>query len=142
MPTRACSHSVGGSSPDPKAISALRPTPLRVLRMALCFSAASALVAGLLGGGATPVAVGLLHAPWDKLAHLVTYAALALLLAAGFSGRRPLLSAGLACAIGVMDELTQGLHPGRHADLGDLGADLAGALAAAVIVRYFWKRGG
>lgn len=125
-----------------KTMPASRPTPLRALRMALCFSAAGVLVAGLLGGGATPMAVGLLHAPWDKLAHLVTYAALGLLLAAGFSRRRPLLAAGLACAIGVIDELTQGFHPGRHADLGDLGADLAGALLAAVVVRYFWKRGG
>lgn len=125
-----------------EAMRAPRPTPLLALRSALCFSAAGLLVAGLLGVGATPVAVGLVQAPWDKLAHLVTYALLGLLLAAGFSGRRPLLATGLAFAVGVIDEVQQAFQPGRHADLADLGADFCGALLAAMILWYLWGRRG
>lgn len=128
--------------PTDDATCAARPSPLRALRAALCFSAAALLVGAVLGGGATPAAVGLVPAPWDKLVHLATYATLGLLLAAGFSGRRPLLASGLAFAIGVIDEAMQAFYPGRHADLGDLGADLAGALVAALIVRHFRGRGG
>jgi hypothetical protein len=117
-----------------------RSTPLRALRAALFFSAAAVLVGVVLGGGATPVAVGLVPAPWDKLAHLATYATLGLLLAAGFSGRRPLLASGLAFAVGVIDEAMQAFHPGRHADLADLGADLAGALLAAALLWVLWGR--
>lgn len=116
------------------------PSRLLALRTALCFSAAGVLVLGLLGVGATPVAVGLVKAPWDMLAHLGTYAALGLLLGAGFSGRRPLLAASLAFAVGVVDEVMQAFHPGRHADITDLAADLAGALLAAAILRYLWGR--
>ena len=119
-----------------------RPTPLLALRSALCFSAAGLLVAALLGVGATPVAVGLVQAPWDKLAHIWAYAVLSLLLAAGFSGRRPLLATALAFAVGVIDETMQAFHPGRHADLADLGADLAGALLAATLLWYLWGRRG
>lgn len=115
---------------------------LRALRAALCFGAAGVLVAGLLGVGATSVAVGLIQSPWDKLVHIGTYATLGLLLAAGFSGRRPLLAAALAFAVGVIDEAMQAFHPGRHADLADLGADLAGALLAATLLWYLWGRRG
>ena len=116
------------------------PTTLPALRAALFFSAAGVLVASLLVGGSTPIAVGLVDAPWDKLAHLATSAVLALLLAAGFNGRRPLLAAGLAFAVGVIDEAMQAFHPGRHADLTDLSADLAGALLAAALLWVLWGR--
>ena len=118
------------------------PSRLLALRAALCFSAAAVLVLGLLGGGATPLAVGLVPAPWDKLAHLATYATLGLLLAAGFSGRRPLLAGSLAFAIGVVDEAMQAFHPGRHADLADLAADAAGILLAVAVLRLLWGRRG
>ena len=110
------------------------PPTLLALRTALCVGAAGLLVGGLLGFGATPMAVGLVPAPWDKLAHLAIFALLGLLLGAGFSGRRPLLAAFLAFAVGVIDEAMQAFHPGRHADLADLGADLCGALLAAAIL--------
>lgn len=119
---------------------ALRQAWLPALRAAFCFSAAGLLVAGVLVGGATPAAVGLIAAPWDKLVHLLTYATLGLLLAGGFNGRRPLLSAGLAFAIGVTDEAMQSFYPGRHADLADLGADLGGALLATALLWRLWGR--
>ena len=125
-----------------EAMRVSQPTPLQALRSALCFSAAGLLVAGLLGVGATPVAVGLVQAPWDKLAHIGAYAVLTLMLAAGFSGRRPLLATSLAFAVGVIDEAMQAFHPGRHAGFADLGADLAGALLAATLFWYLWGRRG
>jgi VanZ family protein len=116
------------------------PSPLIALRAALCFGAAGVLVGGLLGLGATSVAVGLVKPPWDLLAHLGTYALLGLLLGLGFSGRRPLLASCLALAIGVIDETTQLFHPGRHADLADLAADAAGILLAVAVLHFLWGR--
>ncbi|MFH1869395.1 MAG: VanZ family protein [Pseudomonadota bacterium] len=123
-----------------EAQRALRQAWQPALRAASCFSAAGLLVAGVLVGGATPAAVGLIDAPWDKLVHVLTYATLCLLLAGGFNGRRPLLAASLAFAIGVTDEAMQSFYPGRHADLADLGADLAGALLATALLRLLWGR--
>jgi VanZ family protein len=72
----------------------------------------------------------------------VTYGLLGLLLGMGFSGRRPLLASCLAFVVGVVDEVMQLFHPGRHADLLDLGADLCGALLAAAILWFLWGRRG
>lgn len=118
------------------------PPILLALRAVLCFGAAGALVAGLLGAGATPAAVGLFKPPWDLLAHLGTFVLLGLLLGAGFSGRRPLLAVSLTFAVGVIDETMQIFHSGRHAGFADLGADLCGALLAAVIIRLLWELRG
>lgn len=118
------------------------PSPLVALRAALCFGAAGVLVAGLLGVGATPAAVGLVRPPWDLLAHLGTYALLGLLLGWGFSGRRPLLASSLAFAVGVIDEAMQIFHPGRHADFADLAADCVGILLAMAVLRLLWGRRG
>jgi VanZ family protein len=118
------------------------PATLMALRAALCFGAAGVLVAGLLGVGATPVAVGLVRPPWDLLAHLGTYALLGLLLGWGFSGRRPLLASCLAFAVGVIDEAMQIFHPGRHADFADLAADCVGILLAMAVLRLLWGHRG
>ena len=125
----------------PTDATRVSPT-LMAVRAALCFSAAVALVAGLLGFGATPLAVGLFKPPWDLLAHLGTFVVLGLLLGAGFSGRRPLLASCLTVAVGAVDETMQLFHPGRHADLADLGADMAGALLATAILWLLWGRRG
>ena len=55
----------------------------------LCASSVLLMVAGLFVDGAQPVAVGLLTAPWDKLAHATVF------------------------AVGVADELHQATLPGR-----------------------------
>lgn len=94
-----------------------------------------ALVPGLFVGGAQPVAVGLVPAPWDKLAHLGLFALFALL--AGTAGGllrlrgAALLWLGFAVALllGVLDEWHQATLPGRAAGWDDLAADALGAAA-------------
>ncbi len=89
---------------------------------------------GLYVLGAKPVAVGLFTAPWDKLAHVATFAVVggATGLASGMLGWR----AALCCitgalVMGSLDELHQATLPGRHGDWGDLGADALGGLFGA-----------
>lgn len=70
-------------------------------------------------------AVGL-PSPWDKLAHMLTYAILAWLLRK--SGPSPLGATALAILYGLSDEWHQSFVPGRFCDATDLLADSAGAL--------------
>lgn len=88
--------------------------------------------------GSQPFASGLFPSPWDKLAHVTTFALIggATGLASGARGWRLVLScvAG-ALAIGAMDELHQAYLPGRSASWADLGADLVGGLFGAVVAR-------
>ena len=95
--------------------------------------------------GSQPFAVGIFPPPWDKLAHMVTFALIggAIGLASGQRGWRM----GLCCiagalVIGAMDEAHQAFLPGRQASWGDLGADLLGGLLGAALlgVRYEWAR--
>ncbi|AYQ30195.1 MULTISPECIES: VanZ family protein [unclassified Polaromonas] len=87
--------------------------------------------------GAQPVAVGLFPAPWDKLAHLLTFAVVGMAagLAGGLRGWRMALScvAG-ALLVGGMDELHQMFLPGRSASWADLAADAAGGLLGAAVL--------
>jgi VanZ family protein len=84
--------------------------------------------------GAQPVAVGLFPAPWDKLAHLLTFAVVGMAagLAGGMRGWRMVLCcvAG-ALLVGAMDEVHQMFLPGRSASWSDLAADAAGGLLGA-----------
>ncbi len=82
----------------------------------------------------------------DKLAHLLAYGVLGLLLMRGLrrSHRLPLLRAGaltlgLGGTYGVLDELHQIPLPGRSCTLGDIAADLLG-LALAGVVFWTWQR--
>ena len=88
-------------------------------------------------GGAQPVAVGLLPAPWDKLAHLLTFAVVGMAagLAGGMRGWRMVLCclAG-ALLVGGMDEVHQAFLPGRTASWADLAADAAGGLLGAAVL--------
>ena len=98
------------------------------------------LVAGLLVGGAQPVAVGLVPAPWDKLAHGAVFAMLAgaVGFASGLRGWRMLAVACVgAVSVGVVDEWHQLFLPGRAAGLDDVAADAVGAAfgAAALLQR-------
>lgn len=93
----------------------------------------------LFGGGARPEAVGLIPAPWDKLAHLVVFAGFAILLRAGL--RWPVwLALLVTLAIGAADELHQATLPGRFAALDDWFADLAGALLGLWLLRLWGRR--
>ena len=88
-------------------------------------------------GGAQPVAVGLFPAPWDKLAHLLTFAVVGMAagLAGGMRGWR-MVACCLAGAllVGGMDELHQMFLPGRSASWADLAADAAGGLLGAALL--------
>jgi len=101
---------------------------------ALAFAASAAM---LYVGGAQPVAVGLFPAPWDKLAHLLTFAVIggAAGLAGGMRGwRMAVCCLAGALLIGGMDELHQTFLPGRSASWADLAADAAGGLLGAAVL--------
>jgi uncharacterized protein YfiM (DUF2279 family) len=88
-------------------------------------------------GGAQPVAVGLFPAPWDKLAHLLTFAVVgaAAGLAGGMRGwRMALCCIAGALLVGGMDEVHQMFLPGRSASWYDLAADAAGGLLGAAVL--------
>ena len=127
----------------------LNSLPVRLL----CAAAVLLLVAGLFVGGSQPVAVGLLTAPWDKLAHAMVFAVLAALLALALHGKPPQLGARwalrpgaalavaavLAGAVGVADELHQATLPGRVAGLDDLLADAVGVCVGLWVARGVWR---
>ena len=92
---------------------------------------------GLFGLGAQPVAVGLVPAPWDKVAHAAVFAILAAAvgLASGLRGWRMVMLAVVGVLlVGVLDEWQQMFLPGRQAGLDDLAADVVGGLLGAWLV--------
>lgn len=110
--------------------------PGRRLRLAAGAAFVFASVA-LLYEGAQPGAVGLVPAPWDKLAHAALFALFGALAWIALGGRVPLASrfAPLAAiAVGVADEFAQSFAPGRVADGWDLLADAIGALVAVRVL--------
>jgi VanZ family protein len=93
--------------------------------------------ANLFWHGAQPYAVGLIPPPWDKLAHAIVYAGFAAAAWVMLGAARPtadVLAPAAALSVGVVDELLQGLHPGRVAGLADLAADAAGAILAVAVL--------
>jgi hypothetical protein len=97
----------------------------------LCATAAAVMILSLFYFGAQPVAVGMFMEPWDKLAHLITFAVLATLLWMGTAGRWPLMIVCLVALVGGLDEWHQAYLPGRHGDIGDFLSD---AIATAMTV--------
>ena len=95
--------------------------------------------AGLFILGAQQIAVGLFPPPWDKLAHVGTFALIGF--AAGVaSGSRGWLRVACcvagALALGVADELHQVYLPGRSASWADLLADAVGGMAGAALLNF------
>lgn len=89
---------------------------------------------GLFILGAQPIAVGLFSPPWDKLAHVGTFALIgcAAGVASGSQGwRRAACCVAGALALGVADELHQVYLPGRSASWADLLADTVGGVFGA-----------
>ena len=110
----------------------------RALRLA-AITAAVGLPMGLFYGGAQPVAVGLIPAPWDKLAHVAVFAVLAGAIgyASGLRGARMWwLAFAVALAVGAADEWHQLSLPGRGPGWGDLLADAVGAAVGATALRW------
>ena len=94
------------------------------------------LVVALFWGGGQPFAVGLFPVPYDKLAHSVYFATLAVLLWFGMGGRWPVLVFLVVSAIGGLDELHQSTLPGRVADFYDYLID---TVAAGLVITLLEK---
>jgi VanZ family protein len=84
----------------------------------------------------------------DRVAHFFEYFALAVLLywavsAFDRAARRWLVCltvVSFAAAYGMLDELHQSFVPGRDSSLKDVAFDIAGASAAALLVRWLaWR---
>lgn len=88
-----------------------------------------AFVVGLFVGGAQPVAAGLLPPPWDKLAHVVAFGALAAMAELALAPRAWLFFA-LPLAVSAADEFHQAFLPGRYASVADW---LAGAVGVSLV---------
>lgn len=83
------------------------------------------------GGGTAPIPF------WDKLLHVLAYAAVTGVLAVALDGdarRRALLAVGGALTLGVGVELAQGLTATRTPDPADAVANAVGAALAASVV--------
>jgi VanZ family protein len=78
----------------------------------------------------------------DKIAHFLEYAVFALLTYRSLTHlKRPigdrmvfLLSLFCLAVFGMVDEVVQAFIPGRHADIWDYAADLAGGLLVLVVL--------
>jgi VanZ family protein len=108
-----------------KAFSGIR-------RLCLVIAATGTLMLFYLG--AQPIAVGLFRAPWDKLAHLLVFAAITGLLWIGTAGRFPLVLVAIVAGIGVADEWHQAGLPGRSMDLGDLLVDISASVLTVIVL--------
>jgi VanZ family protein len=91
-------------------------------------------VASLFIGGAQPVAVGLVPAPWDKLAHLAAFGTLTVLVELALRPRAWLLIA-TPLLVSALDEFHQAFLPGRSAELADWLAGGVGVLLAFWLLR-------
>lgn len=118
----------------PKYVAtAFAPPPAVRIASALMFAI---MVAALFYGSAAPTSVPALESPWDKLAHLVYFAALAVLFVVA-TGTRSLLTAVIVVGfVGMADELVQSTVPYRDASWVDFAADLIGASVA--VAGFAW----
>src|SRR5882672_6781403 len=95
--------------------AALDPISHPLLRC-LCLALAAAMTFQLFYTGSDPAAAALIPPPpWDKLAHVVVYSAITVLLCFGTAGHIPLVVIVAMVALGALDELHQGGIPGRVA---------------------------
>lgn len=103
-----------------RAILYLFPTRGVALIAALCMALCLAVL------GETPLAVGLVPSPWDKLLHLLTFGVMALLFSSAVGRHHVLAVLTLVAVLAGMDEIRQIWLPGRQADLQDMLANCVG----------------
>jgi VanZ family protein len=115
-------------TPNPRRTSWLR---------CFCLLLAAAVTFQLFYLGSQPLAAGLIPPPWDKLAHLVVYSAITVLLWIGTGGRAPILVVMAAIAIGALDELHQAAVPGRNADAGDFLMDVCAGIGTGIAMQVY-----
>lgn len=72
---------------------------------------------------------------WDKLVHAGFYGSVAALFTIGLGSHRAVLALCITSLAGLADELHQIGIPTRHADPGDLLADIVAAALAVLLVR-------
>lgn len=87
--------------------------------------------------GPRVVTQNMLPVPWDKFAHLLTFAllALALGLASRLRSAWALVSAFVgAVVLGALDEWQQMVQPNRTADWADFAADVTGAALGCLLL--------
>lgn len=90
---------------------------------------AAAIVLALFVLGRLPRAESLIPSPWDRLAHLSAYGALAICLRLGAGHLSAAWAVLTATTIGLLDDFHQAFIPGRTAAALDFLADACGALA-------------
>jgi len=107
-----------------------------VWRVALALLAATTAALAL-----TPDPGPAIDTGWDKLNHLLAFAALGLCAqsSAADPGRPAWAWLGLVLAFGVLIEIAQTQVPGRHAEAADLLADALGIACGAVPALLLWR---
>lgn len=106
--------------------------------ISLC--AALCIVFSIFYVGAKPEAAGLFKPPWDKVAHFVTYGAIAALLWHGLPKLSPLWLVLVVTAVGIADEIHQISLPGRFPGLDDLSVDIIAAVLVAGFLHWLQSR--
>jgi VanZ family protein len=99
-------------------------------------------------GTVSPSAISVLNLIARKLAHLIEYSVLTLLLYRSLVRKRPLhwrpnvvfLSIGITSLYALSDEFHQLFVPGRHAAAVDWGIDLSGAVLAMFLLHGYLRR--
>lgn len=85
-------------------------------------------------GGEAPNAGILFPPPWDKLAHLLTFGSIGVLVALSAPALPVFAIPGIVAAVGALDEIHQAFLPGRQAGIDDWLADLAGGMLALLVL--------
>jgi VanZ family protein len=108
-----------------------------VWRVALALLAATTAALALTPDPGTAIDTG-----WDKLNHLLAFAAMGLCAqsSAADPGRPAWAWLGLVLAFGVFIEAAQAQIPGRHAEAADLLADALGIACGAAPALLYWRR--
>jgi len=96
---------------------------------------ATAIVLALFVLGRLPGAGSLFPSPWDRLAHLCVYGALAICLRLGAGHLSAAWVVLITAVIGLLDEIHQAFIPGRTAGIIDFLADTCGALAGVAALK-------
>jgi VanZ family protein len=124
---------------DYEADSVIKLPSPKIVAILWAAALLAVVVGELLPGDSTPMQLVEAAEISDKVLHLVAYAVLAILPAAGFRAMTAVWClVGVEC-LGLVLECLQPLVPGRSFELGDIAANtlglIAGALAAVVLRR-------